>query len=324
MDILRQKRARLLLKHLGSRYPVVQSPMGWIARAQLASAVSRAGGLGMIETSSGEIDNCMAEIDLMRAQAPLPFAVNVPLMLLRDPRMLKELLSRSPHFVTTSAGSPEQLLPKFKEVGTIVYHSVATMAMVDKAARAGVDGLILEGHEGGGFKNAAGVSSLVLVRAARERYPELPMILAGGIADGIGMAAALMAGADGVQMGTRFVASLESPVHDNYKNAIINATSDDTLIVNRSGKPLMRTLGTKRAHEIGDGPMNNETLGAVKRLYFEGDMDASVALSGQSAAMIRDLPAVAQIMKDLIEQANTALREGDTLAQTLSESLSQN
>ena len=310
----RKKRAHLLKTHLGTRYPIVQSPMGWIARAQLASAVSRAGGLGMIETSSGEIDNCMAEIDQMRAMKDVPFGINVPLILLRDPRMMQELLARKPRFVTTSAGSPSQLLPKFKEIGTIVYHSVATLAMAEKAVAAGVDGLVLEGHEGGGFKNPAGVSSLVLMRAARTRFPELPMLLAGGIADGQGMAAALVAGADGVQMGTRFVASRESPVHENYKNAILSSSSDNTIVVNRKGKPLMRVLDTAHAKELEEGPIGQETLGAIQRLYFQGDMDASIALSGQSAAMIQDLPSVAQIIEGIVEQVQITLSEAGAQA----------
>lgn len=264
----------------------------------------------MIETSSGEVDNCMAEIDKMRELKIASFGVNVPLLLLRDPSMIERLLERKPRFITTSAGSPTRLTPILKEAGATVYHSVATTAMAHKAVAAGVDGLVLEGHEGGGFKNIAGVSTLVLVRTVRAQYPQIPIIAAGGIADGNGMAAAIIAGADGVQMGTRFVASRESPVHANYKNAIVQSSSDDTIVVNRNGRPMMRVLNTESAQSIGDGPIADTTLADIQQLYFKGDMDASVALAGQSAAMIQNLPSVENIITDTLKQARAALAQG--------------
>lgn len=320
------KRDRLakLAQHLRCRYPIIQSPMGWIARATLASAVCKAGGLGMIETSSGEVDNCLAEIDQMHSWGIHNFAINIPLMLLHDPRMFDQLLQRKPYFVTTSAGSASKLLAPLKEVGAIVYHSVATLATACKAVAAGVDGLIVEGHEGGGFKNAAGVSSLVLVRAVRKSFPHIPIVAAGGVADGYTMAAVLVAGADAVQMGTRFVASQESPVHNNFKEAIKNSGCDNTLVVNQQGKPLMRVLDTPKARTLIDGPMDNETLMSIKNLYFKGDMQASVALAGQSAAMIVDLPTVATIINNIMNEARHALDAYANIELALDELLTNN
>ncbi len=275
--------------------------MGWIARFQLASAVSRAGGFGMVETSSGEVENCLREIRRMQAEVEEPFGVNLPLLLLRDQRMLKAVVDAGVRFVTTSAGDPTKYLPRLKDAGITIYHSVATLKMAERAIAAGVDGLVAEGHEGAGFKNPAAVSTLVLLRAVRSRS-DIPMIAAGGIADGYGIAAAFAAGAEGVQMGTRFLASQESPVHGNYKQAILDAAETGTLTINERGRPMMRVLRTAKAEGIGPGPMPEDTLEAIQRLYFEGAMEDSVALAGQSAGLVQDLPTVAEIMERMVAE----------------------
>ena len=210
-----------VLAHTGVTYPIVQAPMGWIARSQLASAVSNAGGLGIIETSSGEVDQCLAEIARMKELTDKPFGVNLPILFIREPRIVDLVAASGVKFVTTSAGSPAKLLPTLKAAGLIVYHVVPNLSSALKAVEAGVDGLIVEGGEGGGFKNPDDVSTLVLLQGVRERT-DVPIIAAGGICDGRGMAAAFALGAEGIQMGTRFVSAAESPVHRNYKQAIID------------------------------------------------------------------------------------------------------
>ena len=207
-----------VLAHTGARYPIVQAPMGWIARSALASAVSRAGGLGVIETSSGETENCQREITAMRATG-LPFGVNLPIRFLKDDAMLRFVCESGVRFVTTSAGSPAKFIAPLHAAGIVVYHAVPTLETALKCVDAGIDGLVVEGAEGGGFKNPEEVSTLVLLQAIREKV-EVPLIAAGGIVDGRGMAAAFALGAEAVQMGTRFVASAESPVHAGYKAAI--------------------------------------------------------------------------------------------------------
>ena len=287
-----------VLRHWGCRHPIAQSPMGWIARSQLARAVSEAGGFGIIETSSGEIDACVAEIDIMR-DSGLPFGVNLPLLLLHDDAILERILALGIKFFTTSAGDPERWLARLKDSGAVVYHSIASPKMAAKAAAAGVDGLVVEGHEGAGFKNAAAVSLLPLLREVASRHPELPLVAAGGIADGSGMAAAFAAGAEAVQMGTRFVASRESPVHDNYKKAIVAADAAGTMVVNQAGRMRMRVLRTPKAEEIGVGPMPQGTFEDIHRLYFKGRLDISVALAGQSAGIIEAVAPVAEIIEKI-------------------------
>jgi enoyl-[acyl-carrier protein] reductase II len=290
-----------VLAHTGATYPIVQAPMGWIARSQLASAVSNAGGLGIIETSSGETDACLAEIARMRQLTDKPFGVNLPLLFLRDPAIVDKVCASGVKFVTTSAGSPAKLLPALKSAGLIVYHVVPTLAAALKAADAGVDGLIVEGGEGGGFKNPDDVSTLVLLQAVREKI-DLPLIAAGGICDGRGMAAAFALGAEGIQMGTRFVSALESPVHRNYKQAIVDASDTGTVMLNRKSTPCVRALKTERAKAIAEaGVMDRAVFGTVKEVYFGGDMEASLALAGQTVGLIHEVLPVADIIRRTVE-----------------------
>ena len=231
------------LEHTGVKYPIIQAPMGWIARSRLASAVSNAGGLGIIETSSGEVENCKKEIAMMSSLTDKPFGVNLPLLFLKDDSMVNFCVKHGVKFVTTSAGDPTKYVNVLKDAGIVVYHAVPSLEGALKAYKAGVDGLIVEGTEGGGFKSPIEVGLTVLIQAIKKEI-DLPLIAAGGIVDGIGMASAIAAGADGIQMGTRFVSSLESPVHTNFKDSIINAPIDGTLILNKKSKPVVRALKT--------------------------------------------------------------------------------
>ena len=152
---------------LGVKYPIVQAPMGWIARSQLASAVSRAGGLGIIETSSGELDNVRAEIAKMRDLTDKPFGVNIAQLFVRDPSIVDFVVDQGVKFVTTSAGDPTKHTAKLKDAGLTVFHVVPTLKGALKAIDAGVDGLVVEGGEGGGFKNPRDVASMVLLPLVR-------------------------------------------------------------------------------------------------------------------------------------------------------------
>ena len=290
-----------VLAHTGVEFPIVQAPMGFIARSQLASAVSNAGGLGIIETSSGEVDACMAEIARMRELTDKPFGVNLPLLFIRDPRVVELVAQSGVKFVTTSAGSPAKLLPTLKAAGLIVYHVVPNLSSALKAVDAGVDGLVVEGGEGGGFKNPDDVSTLVLLQAVRERT-DVPLIAAGGICDGRGMAAAFALGAEGIQMGTRFVSAAESPVHANYKQVIVDADDTGTVMLNRKSTPCVRALRTERAREIDrQGGFDRAIFGSVKDVYFGGDMEASLALAGQTVGLIHEVLPVADIIAGTVE-----------------------
>ena len=288
-----------VLAHTGAKYPIVQAPMGWIARTQLASAVSRAGGLGIIETSSGETENCQVEITKMSALG-LPFGVNLPIRFLKDDAMLKFVCASGVKFVTTSAGSPAKFIAPLHDAGIIVYHAVPTVEAAMKCVDAGIDGLVVEGAEGGGFKNPEEVSTLVLLQAIRAKS-NVPMIAAGGICDGRGMAAAFALGAEGIQMGTRFVSCAESPVHINYKNAIIGAKETGTLMLNKKSTPCIRALKSGRTLAIyEEGVMSFEAMKGIRTLYFEGDMEAAPALAGQTAGLIDSIKTAQEIIEETV------------------------
>lgn len=290
-----------VLAHTGATYPIVQAPMGWIARTQLASAVSRAGGLGIIETSSGETEACQDEIRKMKA-LDLPFGVNLPIRFLRDDAMLRFVCASGVKFVTTSAGSPAKFIAPLKAAGIVVYHAVPTVETAMKCVDAGIDGLVVEGAEGGGFKNPEEVSTLVLLQAIRART-DVPMIAAGGICDGRGMAAAFALGAEAIQMGTRFVSCAESPVHANYKNAIVESTETGTLMLNKKSTPCIRALKSQRTKAIYDeGVMAPDALKGIRDLYFGGDMEAAPALAGQSAGLIDEVKTVKAIIDDTVAE----------------------
>ena len=295
-------------EHTGSKYPIIQAPMGWIARSQLASAVCEAGGMGIIETSSGEIDNCKKEIQLMSKLTSKPFGVNLPLLFLKDDSMVKFCVESGVRFVTTSAGDPTKYIGVLKDAGITVYHAVPSLEGAIKAANAGVDGLVIEGTEGGGFKSPVEIGLLVLIQAIKQNI-DLPIIAAGGIVDGKGMAAVFAAGAEGIQMGTRFVSSAESPVHKNFKNKIIESGIDGTYILNKKSKPVIRALKTNLTKDIDEkGEMDMTALMNIKDLYFGGDMEAAPALSGQSTGLISEIKPVKQIITEIIDDFNTTCK----------------
>ena len=298
-----------LIQHTGSKYPIIQAPMGWIARSQLASAVCEAGGMGIIETSSGEIDNCKNEILAMSDLTDKPFGVNLPLLFLKDDSMVNFCVDAGVKFVTTSAGDPTKYISVLKDAGITVYHAVPSLDGAIKAINAGVDGLVVEGTEGGGFKSPVEVGLLVLIQSIRQNS-DIPIIAAGGIVDGAGMAAVFAAGADGIQMGTRFVSSKESPVHINFKNKILESNIDGTLMLNKSSKPVIRALKSNLTNTIDKkGIMDMADFMKIQELYFEGNMEAAPALSGQSVGLIHEIKTVKQIIDEIIIEFNQVCNE---------------
>ena len=290
-----------VLAHTGARYPIVQAPMGWIARSPLASAVSRAGGLGIIETSSGETENCQREIRAM-VDSGLPFGVNLPIRFLKDEAMLRFVCEVGIRFVTTSAGSPAKFIAPLKAAGIVVYHAVPTVELALKCVEAGVDGLVVEGGEGGGFKNPRDVSTMVLVALIASKV-DVPIVAAGGICDGRSMAAGFALGAHAVQMGTRMVSAAESPVNDNWKNAIIAAAETDTVFLNRFSRPGLRALRTERTNRLEHvDHVDMSEFGTATDLYFGGDMESSIALTGQVAGRIESVRPVAEILHETIRE----------------------
>lgn len=289
-------------RQLGVEIPIVQAPMGWIARSRLASAVSQAGAMGIIETSSGELDAVKDEIRAMRDLTDKPFGVNIAQAFVRDPSIAEFVIDQGVEFVTTSAGSPTKYTSTLKEAGLIVYHVVPTLQAALKAVDAGVDGLIVDGGEGGGFKSPTPVATMVLLPLVCSRV-DVPVIAAGGITDGATMAAAFALGAQGVQMGTRMVSAAESPVHDNWKQAIVDASETDTLFLNQRHSPALRALKTARTSALVDAEHNVfGDFGDPQSLYFGGDMEAAIALSGQVAGRIDGVRPVADIIADTVRE----------------------
>ena len=296
---------------LGVQYPVVQAPMTYIARAALAVAVSEAGGLGMLETLTSD-----GRADLMRVRdlTDKPVAANLMIQgWKRDPSIVDVLARAGVRHVFTSAGDPALFTTRLHDAGMTVVHVVGSLRAAQKAADAGVDALVVEGVEGGGFKSALGASTMVLLPLVAENV-DLPIIAAGGMCDARSAAAALVLGAEGVQMGTRMLASLESAVHANFKSAIVAADDSGTVLLDLPGNPTMRVLRTGLAARVfTDGP-GASLLGAVTELYFEGDLEASVANTGQVSSRIVDLLPVAEIVKrtwaeiqDVLDSASARL-----------------
>ncbi|GDX25980.1 putative 2-nitropropane dioxygenase, NPD [Actinomycetes bacterium] len=281
---------------LGVDYPIIQAPMGWIARSPLASAVSNAGGLGIIETSSGELDNIRREIEKMAELTQKPFGVNIAQLFVRDPSIVDFVVAQGVKFVTTSAGDPKQYTAQLKDAGLTVFHVVPTLSAALKAVAAGVDGLVVEGGEGGGFKNPRDVSTMVLLPLVASSV-DVPIIAAGGISDGVSMAAAFALGAQGVQMGTRMVSAAESPVHNNWKQAILDGAETDTVFLNRHSKPGLRAIRTERTSALEK--QEHVPLTEMSRaldLYFGGDMEAAIALTGQVMGRINAILPVHEII----------------------------
>ncbi len=284
---------------LGVDIPIVQAPMGWIARSRLASAVSNAGALGIIETSSGELDVIRDEIRRMRELTDRPFGVNIAQAFVRDPAIVDFVIGQGVRFVTTSAGSPTRYTAQLKDAGLTVFHVVPTLRAALKAVDAGVDGLIVEGGEGGGFKNPRPVATMVLLPLVAANV-DVPIIAAGGMVDGPTMAAAFALGAEGVQMGTRMVSAAESPIHDNWKQAIVAAAETDTVFLNQHASPALRALRTERTTALEFDHQTNamEAMANMTDLYFGGDMEAAVALCGQVAGRIDEVRPVADVIAE--------------------------
>jgi enoyl-[acyl-carrier protein] reductase II len=281
---------------LGVDIPIVQAPMGYIAKPALVSAVSNAGAMGLVPGSLG-IDEVRADIRRTRELTDKPFGVNLPLAFVRDPAIVDMIVEEGIEFITTSAGSPDKYTSILKDAGLIVFHVVPTLYAAQKAVDAGVDGLVVDGHEGAGMKNMREVASMVLLPMVAG-HVDVPIIAAGG------MAAAFALGAEGVQMGTRMMASVESPVHENMKLAVVAATETDTLTINHHNRRPVRVLrtGTTEAFEHSSEGDPMALLGNIIELYRDGDMEASLPQCGQVAGRIDEVLPAAEIVRRTVAE----------------------
>jgi enoyl-[acyl-carrier protein] reductase II len=296
-----------VVRDTGAQYPIIQAPMAWIARSQLVTAVSAAGALGLLESSSRDPDIFGRELAAVRDTTTCPFGVNLAIKFLKgdaeaERRVLDQVISSGVRFVTTSAGDPGRYVKQLHEAGIVVYHAVPSLEGALKARDAGVDGLIVEGGESAGIRGPEPVHTFVLLQAVRERV-DLPIVAAGGIADGRGMAAAFALGAEGVTMGTRFVASRESPVHDNYKQAILDAPAGGTLALAFPPGATSRVLKTELARRFAAGERIEELSRTIfKDLYQDGRIDIAMGSAGESSALIHRIEPVATIVESTVAQ----------------------
>ena len=291
---------------LGIEIPIVQAPMTFIANAQLAAAVSEAGGLGVIETLSPQGREDLARVGELTDK---PVGANLMIQGWKaDPSIVGTIAAAGVSYVATSAGDPALFTEWLHDAGMTVFHVVGSLRAAQKAIDAGVDGLVVEGVEGGGFKGALGASTMVLLPLVASRT-DLPIIAAGGICDATSMAAAFVLGAEGVQLGTRMLATEEATVHANFKNAITAAGDDGTVLISVPGNPTMRVLRNAITEQLTQGE-DVSLLGQITDLYFGGDMDVSVANTGQVSARIDEVLPVGRVVREMWAGCTAALEAG--------------
>ena len=293
--------------------PVVQGGMAWVAESHLAAAVSNAGGLGIIGAASAPAEWVRMQIQEVKKRTEKPFGVNIMLMSPYADEVAQVVVQEQVPVVTTGAGSPEKYMSLWKEAGIKVVPVVASVALAKRMERCGADALVAEGTEAGGHIGEN--TTMVLVPQVVDAV-NIPVIAAGGIADGRGMAAAFMLGAEGVQVGTRFVASKEAQVHENYKNCIVKARDIDSRVTGRStGHPVraLRNQMTKVYLEKEQAGVPFEelellTLGGLRKAVVDGDVTNGSVMAGQSAAMVKEVLTCEEIIQSMAAQAEALLK----------------
>lgn len=303
-------------KLLGIEYPIIQGGMAWVAEYHLAAAVSEAGGLGLIGAASAPGEWVREQIREARKLTDKPFGVNIMLMSPAADEVAKVVVEEGVKVVTTGAGSPEKYMKMWKEAGIKVIPVVASVALAKRMERCGADALVAEGCEAGGHIGDSTTMTLVpqIVDAVN-----IPVIAAGGIADGRGIAAAFMLGARGVQMGTCFVVTEESQVHPNYKERIIKAKDIDTRVTGRTtGHPVraLRNEITKKYLELenkgaGFEELEYLTLGGLRKAVVEGDVKNGSVMAGQIAGMVKEEMSCKALIEKLVSETDHLMRGMD-------------
>lgn len=297
---------------LGIEYPILQGGMAWVAECHLAAAVSQAGGLGIIGAANAPAEWVRDQIRKTKELTDKPFGVNVMLMSPFAEDVAHVVAEEGVAVVTTGAGNPEKYMEPWKNKNIKVIPVVASVALAKRMERSGADAVVAEGCESGGHVGESTTMALVpqVVDAVT-----IPVIAAGGIADGRGIAAALMLGAKGVQMGTRFVVTRECQVHENYKEKVIRAKDIDTRVTGRSTGHPVRTLRnemTKKYLELeGKGASLEEleylTLGALRKAVQEGDVKNGSVMSGQIAGLVKEEKTCQELIESLVKEADSLL-----------------
>jgi NAD(P)H-dependent flavin oxidoreductase YrpB (nitropropane dioxygenase family) len=287
---------------LGSKYPIIQGAMGVICNPELVAAVSDAGGFGLLATAfATDPEGVRAQVRATKSLTSQPFGANLQVMNPIVQEIAAVLIEEGVQAVTVSGGSPKALVPHLRERGLKVIAVVPTVDVARKAEGLGVDAIVAEGTESGGIQGFRGASAMVLIPAVVEAV-QVPVIAAGGIVDSRGYRAALALGAEGVQVGTRFIATQECVAHDNYKNAIIASSEVGTGLLNR-GRFQVRALRTPLVEKILAGEIDGGTgFGgmALEESWVEGDMDAGSLPAGEGAGLISDVPSVREVIEEMV------------------------
>jgi len=296
-------------------YPIIQGGMVWVSGGKLAAAVSNAGGLGIIGAGSMKPDLLAHHLDKAQGLTNRPLAVNIPLLYSQVEEQIKVALDKGIKIFFTSAGTPKKYTPFLKEKGCVVVHVTSTPELAAKSEAAGVDAVVAEGFEAGGHNGRAELATLPLIPQVVDMV-KIPVIAAGGIGDGRGIAAAFALGASGVQMGTRFLATQESSAHPKFKELVIHSRPEDTRLLLKKLVPvrLLKNAFYQQAMQLEEQGADVETLqkllgkGRAKLGMLEGDLEEGELEVGQISGLVRDLPTVEVLMQRLVKEYDQATR----------------
>ena len=298
---------------LGSRYPILQGGMAWVAESTLAAAVSNAGGVGLIAGGSAPIDYLRDQIRRCKSLTDKPFGVNIMLMSPNAEELAKLVIEENVPIVTTGAGNPGKYMEGWKAAGIKVIPVIPSVALAKRMERAGADAVVAEGTESGGHIGEN--TTMCLVPQVVDPL-SIPVIAAGGIADGRGIAASFMLGAEGVQVGTRFLASDEAQINPVYKQLVVDAKDTDNIVTGRTTGHPCRNVKTKFSKKLASGEMNgsitpeefeNITLGSLRKAVQDGNLEEGSFLCGLIAGMVNEIKTCSEIITEMFAQAGKLL-----------------
>lgn len=298
---------------LGIEYPIIQGGMAWVAEYHLAAAVSEAGGLGLIGAASAPAEWVREQVRKAKELTDKPFGVNIMLMSPYADEVAKVIVEEGIRVVTTGAGNPEKYMKMWKEAGVKVIPVIASVALAKRMERCGADAVVAEGCESGG--HIGETTTFALVPQVADAV-SIPVIAAGGIADGRGIAAAFMLGAKAVQMGTHFIVTAESQVHENYKKCVLKAKDIDTKVTGRStGHPvrairyqMTKEYLAKEAAGVSFEELEQLTLGGLRKAVVEGDVITGSVMAGQSAGLVKEQMTCAELIQKLARETEELLK----------------
>jgi len=294
---------------LDIEYPIIQGGMAWVATAELAAAVSNAGGLGIIGCGNAPAEVIREEIKKVKKLTTKPYGANVMLLSPYVNEVIELLYEEKVPVITTGAGNPGKYIPRFKEIGTKIIPVVPSVALAKRMEKHGADAIIVEGTEAGG--HIGELTTMTLVPQIVDEV-NIPVIAAGGIADGRGLIAALALGAKGVQIGTRFVCTEECIAHDSYKKAIIKSSDRDAIVTGRSTGHPVRSIKNKFTKKFLEMEKQNPSIeqiekfgiGALKRAVIDGDVENGSIMAGQISGLIKDVKPCKEVIIDIINEAS--------------------